>query len=150
MSGGGITWYLEQARERSNARMIVIDPRYTDTAAGREDRRSCGFPPGYCRTSLPVYCFQYPRCCCRRCYRRSHAIPIPRPGAKMSGSRFVPVPMPRWSPVSPGYCRRVIAEHHYQFTVFNIRGAVAVVATVGIGHGAGDLGKRVRQRSGLY
>ena len=28
---------LEQARERSNARMIVIDPRYTDTAAGRED-----------------------------------------------------------------------------------------------------------------
>ncbi len=33
MSGGGITWYLEQARERSNARMIVIDPRYTDTAA---------------------------------------------------------------------------------------------------------------------
>ncbi len=36
MSGGGIT-YLEQARERSNARMIVIDPRYTDTAAGRED-----------------------------------------------------------------------------------------------------------------
>ncbi|VFT76411.1 anaerobic dimethyl sulfoxide reductase subunit A [Klebsiella aerogenes] len=29
MSGGGITWYLEQARERSNARMIVIDPRYT-------------------------------------------------------------------------------------------------------------------------
>ena len=37
MSGGGITWFLEQARERSNARMIVIDPRYTDTAAGRED-----------------------------------------------------------------------------------------------------------------
>ncbi len=37
MSGGGITWYLEQARERSNVRMIVIDPRYTDTAAGRED-----------------------------------------------------------------------------------------------------------------
>ncbi len=37
MSGGGITWLLEQARERSNARMIVIDPRYTDTAAGRED-----------------------------------------------------------------------------------------------------------------
>lgn len=37
MSGSGITWYLEQARERSNARMIVIDPRYTDTAAGRED-----------------------------------------------------------------------------------------------------------------
>ncbi|VGH00897.1 anaerobic dimethyl sulfoxide reductase subunit A [Klebsiella quasipneumoniae] len=37
MSSGGITWYLEQARERSHARMIVIDPRYTDTAAGRED-----------------------------------------------------------------------------------------------------------------
>ncbi len=37
MSGGGITYFLEQARERSNARMIVIDPRYTDTAAGRED-----------------------------------------------------------------------------------------------------------------
>jgi Tat-targeted selenate reductase subunit YnfE len=37
MSGGGITYYLEQARERSNARMVVIDPRYTDTAAGRED-----------------------------------------------------------------------------------------------------------------
>ncbi|WP_159564604.1 DmsA/YnfE/YnfF family dimethyl sulfoxide reductase [Budvicia diplopodorum] len=37
MSGGGITYLLEQARERSNARMVVIDPRYTDTAAGRED-----------------------------------------------------------------------------------------------------------------
>ncbi|HEI6925921.1 TPA: dimethylsulfoxide reductase subunit A [Yersinia enterocolitica] len=37
MSGGGITYYLEQAREKSNAKMIVIDPRYTDTAAGRED-----------------------------------------------------------------------------------------------------------------
>lgn len=37
MSGAGITYHLEQARERSNARMIVIDPRYTDTAAGRED-----------------------------------------------------------------------------------------------------------------
>lgn len=37
MSGGGITYYLEQAREHSHARMIVIDPRYTDTAAGRED-----------------------------------------------------------------------------------------------------------------
>ncbi|EPE7489067.1 selenate/tellurate reductase subunit YnfE [Cronobacter universalis] len=37
MSGGGITYHLEQARERSRARMIVIDPRYTDTAAGRED-----------------------------------------------------------------------------------------------------------------
>ncbi len=37
MSGAGVTYHLEQARERSNARMIVIDPRYTDTAAGRED-----------------------------------------------------------------------------------------------------------------
>ncbi|GKX59159.1 DmsA/YnfE/YnfF family dimethyl sulfoxide reductase [Leminorella grimontii] len=37
MSGGGMTYLLEQARERSNARMIVIDPRYCDTAAGRED-----------------------------------------------------------------------------------------------------------------
>lgn len=34
MSGGGVTYYVEQARERSNARMIVIDPRYNDTAAG--------------------------------------------------------------------------------------------------------------------
>ncbi|TKI05098.1 DmsA/YnfE/YnfF family dimethyl sulfoxide reductase [Martelella alba] len=38
MSGAGITYHLEQARLRSNARMIVIDPRYTDTAAGREDQ----------------------------------------------------------------------------------------------------------------
>ena len=37
MSGGGVTYYVEQARERSNARMIMIDPRYTDTGAGRED-----------------------------------------------------------------------------------------------------------------
>ncbi|SMB80212.1 Tat-targeted selenate reductase subunit YnfE [Pasteurella testudinis DSM 23072] len=37
MSGAGITYYLEQARERSNAKLIVIDPRYTDTAGGRED-----------------------------------------------------------------------------------------------------------------
>lgn len=37
MSGGGIVYHLEQAREHSNARMIVIDPRYTDTASGRED-----------------------------------------------------------------------------------------------------------------
>ncbi|TDQ56651.1 Tat-targeted selenate reductase subunit YnfE [Mesocricetibacter intestinalis] len=37
MSGAGITYHLEQARERSRAKMIVIDPRYTDTAAGRED-----------------------------------------------------------------------------------------------------------------
>lgn len=37
MSGGGVTYYLEQARELSQARMIIIDPRYTDTGAGRED-----------------------------------------------------------------------------------------------------------------
>lgn len=37
MGGAGITYYLEQARERSNAKLIVIDPRYTDTAGGRED-----------------------------------------------------------------------------------------------------------------
>ena len=37
MSGGGVTYYLEQAREKSNARLIIIDPRYTDTCAGRED-----------------------------------------------------------------------------------------------------------------
>ncbi|MDU8923526.1 DMSO/selenate family reductase complex A subunit [Pasteurellaceae bacterium LIM206] len=37
MSGGGLTYTIEQARERSNARMIVIDPRYTDTGSGRED-----------------------------------------------------------------------------------------------------------------
>lgn len=37
MSGGGVTYYLEQARQKSNARMIIIDPRYTDTGAGRED-----------------------------------------------------------------------------------------------------------------
>ncbi|WP_413740394.1 dimethylsulfoxide reductase subunit A [Sodalis sp. RH14] len=37
MSGGGVTYLLEQAREQSNTRMVVIDPRYTDTAAGRED-----------------------------------------------------------------------------------------------------------------
>lgn len=37
MSGGGVTYYLEQARQKSNTRMIIIDPRYTDTGAGRED-----------------------------------------------------------------------------------------------------------------
>ncbi|NYY76615.1 hypothetical protein DMI62_06645 [Escherichia coli] len=36
MSGGGVTYYLEQARQKSNARMIIIDPRYTDTGAGRD------------------------------------------------------------------------------------------------------------------
>lgn len=37
MGGAAVTYELEQARARSNAKMIVIDPRYTDTAAGRED-----------------------------------------------------------------------------------------------------------------
>lgn len=37
MSGGGIVYHLEEARQRSDARMIVIDPRYSDTAGGRED-----------------------------------------------------------------------------------------------------------------
>lgn len=37
MSGGGVIYHLAEARQRSNARMIVIDPRYTDTAGGRED-----------------------------------------------------------------------------------------------------------------
>lgn len=37
MSGGGLTYCIEQAREKSNAKMIIIDPRYTDTGAGRED-----------------------------------------------------------------------------------------------------------------
>lgn len=37
MCGGGIIHYLTQAREKSKTRMIVIDPRYTDTASGRED-----------------------------------------------------------------------------------------------------------------
>jgi len=37
MSGGGVIYHLAEARARSNARMIMIDPRYTDTAAGRED-----------------------------------------------------------------------------------------------------------------
>lgn len=29
-----MTYYLEQARQKSNARMIIIDPRYTDTVPG--------------------------------------------------------------------------------------------------------------------
>ncbi|WP_249977532.1 DmsA/YnfE/YnfF family dimethyl sulfoxide reductase [Vreelandella olivaria] len=37
MSGGGIVYHLEEARQRSDARMIIIDPRYNDTASGRED-----------------------------------------------------------------------------------------------------------------
>ena len=38
----------------------------------------------------------------------------------------------------PGF-RRVIAEHHHQLAVFNIRSTVAVVAAAGIGHRAGNL-----------
>ena len=37
MSGGGGTYHLAEARRRSGARMIVIDPRYSDTAATHED-----------------------------------------------------------------------------------------------------------------
>ena len=37
MSGGGLTYCIEQAKARSNAKMIIIDPRYNDTGAGRED-----------------------------------------------------------------------------------------------------------------
>lgn len=38
MSGGGLIHHLIESKEKSNAKMIVIDPRYTDTAAGREDQ----------------------------------------------------------------------------------------------------------------
>lgn len=37
MSGGGNVFQYDEGRRRSNARMIIIDPRYTDTAGGRED-----------------------------------------------------------------------------------------------------------------
>ncbi|MNT10064.1 hypothetical protein D3C72_1448780 [compost metagenome] len=35
--------------------------------------------------------------------------------------------------------RRVVTEHHHQLAVFDVRRAVAFVAAIGIGHGAGDL-----------
>ncbi|QCR36567.1 DMSO/selenate family reductase complex A subunit [Nissabacter sp. SGAir0207] len=38
MSGGGVTYAMAQARQKSGARLIIIDPRYTDTGAGREDQ----------------------------------------------------------------------------------------------------------------
>lgn len=38
MSGGGVTYTMTQARQKSGARLIIIDPRYTDTGAGREDQ----------------------------------------------------------------------------------------------------------------
>ncbi|MDR0805592.1 MAG: molybdopterin-dependent oxidoreductase [Enterobacteriaceae bacterium] len=37
MSGGGVTYFVEQALQKSDARMVIVDPRYTDTGAGRED-----------------------------------------------------------------------------------------------------------------
>ena len=37
ISGGSVTHNLTQAREKSNARMIIIDPRYSDSCMGRED-----------------------------------------------------------------------------------------------------------------
>ncbi len=37
MSGGGVVYNMTEALARSHARVIVIDPRYTDTAGGRED-----------------------------------------------------------------------------------------------------------------
>lgn len=37
MSGGGVTYYLQQAKLKSNAKLVIIDPRYTDTALGKED-----------------------------------------------------------------------------------------------------------------
>lgn len=37
MSGGGIIYFFEKAREKSNVKMIVIDSRYIDTVVGRED-----------------------------------------------------------------------------------------------------------------
>ena len=39
--------------------------------------------------------------------------------------------------------RRVVAEHHHQFGVFDIRGAVTVIAAVGVRHCAGDLRRAV-------
>ncbi|KEI70447.1 DMSO/selenate family reductase complex A subunit [Endozoicomonas elysicola] len=35
--GGGVMYHLEQARKKHSVRMIVIDPRYTDTCLGKED-----------------------------------------------------------------------------------------------------------------
>lgn len=37
MSGGGIIYNLQQLKEQSNTRVIVIDPRYTDTAVAAAD-----------------------------------------------------------------------------------------------------------------
>lgn len=38
MSGGGVIHHFIEGKAKSNARMIVVDPRYTDTAGGREDQ----------------------------------------------------------------------------------------------------------------
>ncbi len=38
MSGGGLIHHLIESKAKSNARMIMIDPRYNDTAAGHEDQ----------------------------------------------------------------------------------------------------------------
>ncbi|MGF1692436.1 DmsA/YnfE/YnfF family dimethyl sulfoxide reductase [Photobacterium kagoshimensis] len=38
MSGGGLIHHLIESKAKSNAKMIMIDPRYNDTAAGREDQ----------------------------------------------------------------------------------------------------------------
>ncbi len=46
MSGGGVTYYVEQALTLQRAGPIVIDPRYNDTAAGRETVMAAD-SPGY-------------------------------------------------------------------------------------------------------
>lgn len=38
MSGGGVIHHFMEGKAKSNAKLIVIDPRYTDTAGGREDQ----------------------------------------------------------------------------------------------------------------
>ncbi|PMH43859.1 dimethyl sulfoxide reductase subunit A [Vibrio sp. 10N.286.49.B3] len=38
MSGGGLIHHYVESKNRSNAKTIIIDPRYTDTAGGREDQ----------------------------------------------------------------------------------------------------------------
>ena len=45
MSGGGNIHHFIESKNRSNAKMIMIDPRYTDTAGGREDQW-IGIRPG--------------------------------------------------------------------------------------------------------
>ncbi|WP_117233010.1 DmsA/YnfE/YnfF family dimethyl sulfoxide reductase [Vibrio maerlii] len=38
MSGGGLIHHYVESKNKSNVRTIIIDPRYTDTAGGREDQ----------------------------------------------------------------------------------------------------------------